>query len=173
MVTPPKDFEFYRSLETIVTSGTNDIWMQLLQHANSLEDVKQMTHHTMLVPTKEAFLNLGVEACQALQSDDGRVHLAAILRHNMFAHKLLVQVSGQSLLVDELDRGAVVDLCSLDDGADPFRCLIDAKSHLTISDGYSVANVEMDAYFLGSNVIYILLTLFCCLHRWRDFSELV
>ena len=109
----------------------------------------------MLIPTKEAVLNLGNEACQALESEVGRPHLAAIFRHNMFAHRLLVQVNGQSLIVDDLDRGAVVDLCFLDDQADPFRVMIDADARLSIADGYSVANVEMDAYYLGPNIIHI------------------
>ena len=109
--------------------------MRRLQHANSIDDVKRMDHHTVLIPTKDAFLNLGDEACQALESEEGRPHLAAIFRHNMFAHRLLLQPNGQSFIVDDLDRGAIVDLCSLDDHADPFRIIVDQNFSLTISDG--------------------------------------
>ena len=41
-VEPPKDFDFYRSLEAIVTNGTNDFLFRLLEHARSVEDLERM-----------------------------------------------------------------------------------------------------------------------------------
>ena len=79
---PPKELGFHKALEAIALSGLNDLILRLYEHANSLHDIRQIEHHTVLIPTKEAFLNLGEEACAALETEKGRPHLAAIFRHN-------------------------------------------------------------------------------------------
>ena len=153
---PPKDIEFHKALEAILMSGTNDLIIRLYEHANSLRDLRHVEHHTVLIPTKEAFFNLGEEACAALETEEGRPHLAAIFRHNMFAHKIILQDTGQIIVVDDLDRGATVDICFLDDHASACRITVGSDtSRLSISDDYSTTDVEMDAYYLGLNIIHI------------------
>ena len=155
-IEPPNDIDFHRALEAIVMSGVNDLILRLYAHADGLHDIRQIEHHTVLIPTKEAFLNLGEEACAALETEEGKPHLAAIFRHNMFAHEIKLQDTGLTIVVDGLDRGSTVDICSLDDNALPFRLLMDSNtSILSISDDYSTADVEMDAYHLGRNIIHI------------------
>ena len=140
---PPKDYCFIQALEAIVTSGGNELILRLLEHADSLQDIMQMECHTMLVPTEEAFLNLGPDACAQLETEDGKPHLAAIFRHNLFAHQILLQPNGESVMVDGLDRGALFDVCSLNNHATPHRFLADAANHgLTVKDEFSAAEVD-------------------------------
>ena len=152
----PRDAEFCNAIGTLVQNGTNDAIIRLFEHADCLRDIMQMECHTILIPTKDAFLNtIGPESCARLETDEGRPHLAAIFRHILFAHNIVLQTHGQSIVVDDLDRGASVEVCSIDNHATPFRCVLDEPNRLRVGDDFREAEVEMDAYHIGTNVIHI------------------
>lgn len=154
-VLPPRDIAFWKSLEAIVASGLNDSIIRLFEHARCVGDIQQIEKHTILIPTKEAFQNLGEEAIAALETEEGRVHLASILRHNMFAHSIVIDDTDHTIVVDGRKVGSTCDIVSLNDHSLPFRVLVDHELNFTISDERSKATVHLDAYFVGTNIIHI------------------
>ena len=91
----------------------------------------------------------------ALETEEGRVHLASILRHNMFAHKLPMDDTDHTIVVDDRKVGSTCDIVSLNEHSLPFRVLVEHESNFTISDEHSKATVQFGAYFVGTNIVHV------------------